>query len=59
MPADSDAGKHAKPYRAHKLALPKTYITKRGETVCMCVVCVCMCVSVCVLCVRHCVCDIV
>ena len=40
LPADSDAGKYAKPYRAHKLALPKTYITKRGETVC---VCVCAC----------------
>ena len=37
LPADSDAGKYAKPYRAHKLALPKTYITKRGETVCVCV----------------------
>jgi len=33
LPADSDSGKSAKPYRAHKLALPKTYVTKRGQMV--------------------------
>ena len=55
LPADSDAGKHAKPYRAHKLALPKTYITKRGGTVC---VCVCVSLCVCVVCVcEECVCE--
>ncbi len=31
LPSDSKEGQHAKPRKPRKLALPQTYVTKRGE----------------------------